>query len=142
MSTNSIIGLPTETGGFRGRYVHWDGYPEGVGEAVAAIVSRDGYTLAVKTLLSAHGWSQVTGDTEPADTRSGTVVPGYGVAYTPEGNRDEWFRNEGTETPNEWVSEGVAEWAYVITETTIEVWRYGVEGPWVRRPDLDMTVSQ
>ena len=53
MGTRSIVGA--EIGDkTEGRYVHWDGYPEGVGRAVARIVLRDGYERAVKTLMLDH----------------------------------------------------------------------------------------
>ena len=41
MGTRSVIGYPTETG-FEGYYVHWDGYPSGVGAEVFTLFNKLG----------------------------------------------------------------------------------------------------
>ena len=90
MGTRSVVAVPTAGGGWKGRYVHWDGYPAGVGDAVRAIVERDGVETAVDTLVvTNYGWSSVAAETrEDEDLSAGMsdgrfkVVPGYGVAYT------------------------------------------------------------
>lgn len=58
MGTRSTIRLP---GAEKGRYVHWDGYPSGVGRAIWTIVHRDGLATARKTLVEDHpgGWSSL-----------------------------------------------------------------------------------
>jgi len=40
---NRAVIAATYPDGVKGRYVHWDGYPSGVGLAVLAIVQRDGW---------------------------------------------------------------------------------------------------
>lgn len=148
MGTRSVIAVPLEghrhpdAPRFRGRYVHWDGYPEGVGVAVAEVIARDGLTTAVETLIKEHyGWSSVNaGDsTENRDPARFVNVPGYGLAYMndteqPNESRDsddgdnwdieyayviradatvEAYRNEGHANPN-----AVGEWSYLGTVTT------------------------
>lgn len=132
MSTNSVVAEATPNG-FKGRYIHWDGYPEGVGQAIATIVRRDGFAEAVKTLVHAHhGWSSVNGEqTQIADrdAKRFTPVPGYGMAYTDDEQPDEWITSSGH----------ALEYAYVITPTTIQVWRGGSADEWVRYPEDDIT---
>ena len=84
MGTRSVVGLKTGRGWF-GRYVHWDGYPEGVGAAVWHIVKRDGIGTAVQTLLmDNYSWSNLSMATEedPDDPRGLKFVSGYGYAHT------------------------------------------------------------
>ena len=69
----------------KGVYVHWDGYPEGVGKALVEIVARDGREKAVETLLGTPGgWSNIdatwVSDPDRDPTRFGKVE-GYGVRY-------------------------------------------------------------
>lgn len=134
MSTNSVVALPTRDGqGFRGRYVHWDGYPEGVGQAVTDIVKRDGYGQAVQTLIVDHAeWSQVTGDRPTASNIFNDVeVSGYGLAY--KNSQDRWYTDQDNDGP--------AEWAYVIMETAVLVWHKPVMDPvWRRLPDRDFPI--
>ena len=59
MGTRSMI-LKPEGDAWVGRYVHWDGYPEGVGAALHEIVNRDGLTMARKVLIDDHVyWSSI-----------------------------------------------------------------------------------
>jgi hypothetical protein len=65
MSTRSVIARATPTG-FKGRYHHWDGYPEGLGATLFQIHREvfSGDTGAMlKTLLDKHpaGWSTING---------------------------------------------------------------------------------
>ena len=72
MSTRSCIARPIETGGFQGRYVHWDGYPSGVGRDVYDLFNRPvkkggfgrNFTRLTKALLDNHpaGFSHIHGD--------------------------------------------------------------------------------
>jgi hypothetical protein len=93
MSTNSLIVPPGST---TGRYVHWDGYPEHMLEALTAIVQRDGLDKAVQVLTEDHfGWSIIDhdgrqGDPYPNDDRF-EAVPGYGIAYTQAGQVEPWL---------------------------------------------------
>lgn len=115
MGTRSVIATPGPDGGWKGRYVHWDGYPAGVGDALRAIIARDGVEKALKVLTEDHyGWSSVDGrggELSPG-MRDGrfVVVEGYGVAYTTE---------QGQSSPDEWVTDDTfadswCEYVYVV----------------------------
>jgi hypothetical protein len=116
MGTRSAIAIRTEDGGFKGRYVHWDGYPDGVGRAVRQIIERDGREKALEVLLEDHyGWSTVDGE-EEQDLGIGredgrfVAVPGYGVAYTTEQNQS---------SPDEWVTylgDWGTEYIYIVED--------------------------
>lgn len=91
MSTRSVIAVPTDND-WKGRYVHWDGYPSHMGAQLTAIIQRDGYEKAVKVLTEDHkSWSGIS--TEGSyDEFGGIAVPGYGAAHNdiPEGD-DPWI---------------------------------------------------
>lgn len=128
MGTRSVIAIPDATHEWRGRYIHWDGYSAGVGEALRRIVLRDGYTAAIHTLTEEHyGWSSVNAKDEPElgfgmqDDRF-AAVPGYGVAYTTE---------QGQSSPDDWIfadgDDCGTEYAYLLGEGGIAVYerRFG-----------------
>ncbi len=129
MSTNSIVGIKTDEHPFRGRYVHWDGYPDGVGMALAEIVRRDGFSKAVTMLTLEHtAWSQIRPDKPEMTSDNDIVVPGYGIAYD---DPDRWYDEQDNTG---------AEWAYAITPDVIEVWEKPFRtNTWTRRPKLDIS---
>ena len=123
MGTRSVIAVRNETGGWKGRYCHWEGYPEGVGDAVRDIVKRDGVEKAIKTLTEDHyGWSSVDGDERQELDRwyndgRFVAVPGYGIAYT---------TKDGQSDPDEWISSEdadslVCEYVHLIDPESGEV---------------------
>lgn len=115
MGTRSVVAIPTADG-WRGRYIHWDGYPEGVGESLRLIVQRDGLDLAVKTLTENHfGWSSVNDDAQDAHDEPirFEFVPGYGTAYSAKEQEDTWVTSDG----DNWGTE----YAYVLTPDGIVV---------------------
>ena len=123
MGTRSVIAVKGENGSWKGRYCHWDGYPEGVGAAVQAIVERDGVEKAIKTLTEDHyGWSSVDVSEAPVlgpgyDDGRFVAVPGYGIAYTTE---------RGQSRPNDWITDQTAgdswcEYVHIIDPETGEV---------------------
>lgn len=125
MGTRSIVAIKTgDNGSWKGRYVHWDGYPDGVGAAVVAVIERDGVEKAVKVLTEEHyGWSSLnaTGG-ESTDSTRFTTVDGYGVAYV-----------NDTEQPDEWITdadfgESWCEYVYVIDPQTGVVRAYEING--------------
>jgi hypothetical protein len=140
MSTHAIIGTPTPGGGFRGRYVHYDGAPHGVGTTLAAIIARDGLEHALRVLTEDHtSWAMLDEDLPehpddiPFTVRHNRQVAGYGMAHHPdEPTAAEWYSDTGT-------TEAGAEWAYAATPDGIQVWRRPIGGSWGRRPDLDIT---
>ena len=121
MGTRSVVARPTDDG-FKGRYIHWDGYPTGVGASLLAIVQRDGVDKALETLTDLnYGWSNLDeehpavfsehgGKTDPGhgDGRF-RAVENYGTSYTTvsgQSHPDEWI----TDTSDDWGTE----WAYVL----------------------------
>jgi len=108
MSTRSVIAQTTALG-FRGRYVHYDGYPTAVGEAVRLIVARDGVEVATRILTKDHyGWASV--DAAGAGARNAVV--GYGEYFDDQAEGD-WITNDG----DSWGTE----YAYAIMQEGIEV---------------------
>ena len=118
MGTRSIVAVPTGETSWKGRYVHWDGYPSGVGASLVEIIKRDGIEATVKTLTEDHwGWSIVDHE-QPADLQNFLAddprfksVPGVGVPYRKD--------VDGGDQPDEWttdVSVGTSwcEWVYVL----------------------------
>lgn len=129
MGTRSVVAVPDAEHGWKGRYVHWDGYPSGVGEAVRRAVMRDGYETAVRTLTVDHTrWSTLDGrsaeDYEPPSYYPDEIrhfVPGYGVAPDDQAS-DDWVYADG----DDWGTE----WAYLLGEGGIAVYerRFGQPG--------------
>lgn len=98
MSTRSVVAYRTESG-WRGRYIHFDGYPEYMNPALSAIVARDGFDKAKAILCDEHrSWSQVDPNTALQGAESlgdrGVAVYGYGITYTDE--LDDFYYTEAT----------------------------------------------
>jgi hypothetical protein len=77
MSTRSIVSKP-DGDGWLGRYVHYDGYPSGVGQSLIEIVMRDGIETARRTIVDEHVyWSSINASEGMAnpDLTTGQVVP-------------------------------------------------------------------
>lgn len=103
MGTRSIIAVPYGEDSWRGRYVHWDGYPAHMGKELSAIILRDGYDKAVQVLTEDHkSWSSIHSNRAP-DGQGGTFVPGYGVAHNDIPDRDYPWLYPGDEDWTEWV---------------------------------------
>jgi len=123
MGTRSVIALKTKQGWF-GRYVHWDGYPQGVGAGVWHIVQRDGVGQAVKTLITDNkSWSSITASHEKDDSEfreSLTWVSGYGFAHSDQ--EEDWYI---TDADNE---KGGAEYAYVLSMEGMEIFVVDYDG--------------
>lgn len=123
MGTRSVVAIQNGDG-FKGRYIHWDGYPSGVGESLLAIVQRDGVEKARQVLTVDHyGWSGLDSSTT-ADSQLGlgmddgrfTIVPGYGTAYTTHAGQsdpDDWIESDGADSGTEW--------AYVLRDNELTV---------------------
>lgn len=116
MGTRSAVGVRNENGQYKGRYIHWDGYPSWVGLKLRELIDRDGVQQVVKTIvLDNYGWSNLNPREEgPLSTGYSDgrfkVVPYYGIAYTTEQNQS---------TPDDWIEEPGdlgTEWLYLIEE--------------------------
>jgi len=138
MGTRSIVALPEGAHGFKGRYIHWDGYPEGVGASLVEILKRDGGNAVDVLIHENYGWSNLDpdkDDTLPDMYQDGRfkAVPGYGVAYTTVENQsspDDWHTRENAE-------ESWCEWAYVIHPDYIQVYA-NKGGKWVSQGRLSL----
>ena len=115
MGTRSIVAVP-DGESWQGRYVHWDGYPTGVGEVLRLIVRRDGLDVAAHTLTVAHvSWSSIDGRGD-GDPMGFERVPGYGIAHN-DVEHVAWVRPQHIS----W-----EEWAYVLQTEGIDVYRVGL----------------
>ena len=125
MSTHSIVGIPYGDG-FRGRYVHCDGYPSYQARVLEELVQRDGRDQVVKALTyENYGWSHLDPtygpDIDHEMYRDGRfrAVAGYGLAYTDTvldfGGRKYQQTNEAEWWPNDNGDYCYAEWAYILT---------------------------
>lgn len=124
MGTRSVIAIP-DGDAWRGRYVHWDGYPTHMAKALTDIVRRDGLSKAILTLTeSFYGWSSISAtqtdeSNEPdLDTDRFASVAGFGTAYTDE--PDNWH------TPD---PEAATEWAYVLCPAGLLIVKQGYKEP-------------
>lgn len=122
MGTRSIVGLKTGKGWF-GRYVHWDGYPSGVGAAVWHIARRDGLAKATSTLLTENfSWSTLTAQKEPNTEEFGydpeCFVKGYGYKHA-DANFDDIITDDG----DKWGTE----WAYIISREGLRIYKVNWE---------------
>jgi hypothetical protein len=83
MATRAIIAVERAQG-WRGRYAHWDNYPERMVGVLGALVERDGITKVVTTLINDNAsWSVIDyeqGDTDPFGD-SQNIRKGYGVTH-------------------------------------------------------------
>lgn len=114
MSTNSTVGRKSDD---KGRYVHWDGYPSGVGVALVTLLKRDGYEKVMSTIVDEHyGWSSIDCEgaelEEPYNDGRFVAVPGYGMAYTTE---------QGQSSPDEYLRAGEEEYGYLVDERFVTV---------------------
>ena len=80
MGTRSFIVIKHENGAITRQYVHWDGYPEGVGRILNAFYQTEAARRELAELgdLSSIGPSA---GTPPAHHHFDTPVGGYCVAY-------------------------------------------------------------
>jgi len=117
MSTRSIIAIP-EGDGWKGRYVHYDGYPTGVGQTVWHIVKTAGLAEAARILTSKPiGWSGISDnpDGTPPINPGYDHEPGYGYAYIPEDDTEDWWIHS-TDTDKSW-----CEWYYILADNGLWV---------------------
>ena len=122
MGTRSVIALKTSIGWF-GRYVHWDGYPQGVGAGVWHIMQRDGLGEAVKTLINENkSWSSITASHEKDESEFREAlkwVSGYGFAHND--STEDWYITDDGD-------KGGTEYAYVLSREGMEVLKIDWDG--------------
>ena len=113
MGTRSVVGYATPTG-FKGVYVHWDGYPEHMVPMLYELLRRDGYEHVCKVLVDEHpnGWSLINAfqeDEEPDKWAPHIHVLKYWGRFYQEDIVDRFF-----ETLSE-ARESMCEYAYIIS---------------------------
>lgn len=136
MSTRSVVAIETEEGHWKGRYVHFDGYPEHMVPEYMRLLKEKGYERCVDVLINWNaGWSYINShpklDEYMQDGRYKTVSD-YGVAYTTkvfptfagetnyqQASFDQWQTDTDTES---W-----CEWAYVLKPYGLDVWQNAYE---------------
>lgn len=86
MSTHAAVGRRTGETSWEGAYVHFDGYPEGVGAELTQIIARDGAAKTLETVLAQPDWRCVEADYKAETGLFGndqvSVIAGYGEYYT------------------------------------------------------------
>ena len=138
MATRGIIAVTRAGDGcWRGRYAHWDNYPERIVPVLDRLIRRDGATQVVETLINNNqSWSVVDDKQELDDPMLGndtaSVVVGYGRIHLDLEPNDptSWFTEDDIELA--W-----ADWVYVIHHSGIEVMKFvkNDEGNDVAVPD-------
>lgn len=117
MSTRSVVGtIDLSTGAWKGRYVHFDGYPTARGPVLAQILANvDGGLNVLNHTIAAQGagWSSLTGklqnDRPTGDNAA--FVNGFGTAYRDAPGADDWI----TGTVGEEFDDVFIEWGYFFT---------------------------
>lgn len=136
MATRSMIARP-EGDGWRGRYVHFDGYPEGVGRELWAIAHgqfKGREAELVTLLLDAHpaGWSSISSDYDwslaPGFRIGGDSTGGAPVCYC-HGERAEGALEVGFGLFADRFGERAGcQWAYIVADdftVTVMRWAHG-----------------
>ena len=139
MATRSVVAIPAGDG-WMGRYVHWDGYPEGRLPILLELVARDGLDQVVQTVVQGnYGWSHLDPeagmqmDDMYQDGRF-IPVPGYGMAYTLDQAGGAEMMTD-TDTDPVWI-----EYVYVLGARSITVLEATGEEPGIGAFTLAMTV--
>ena len=122
MATRGIVAHATANG-WRGRYVHWDNYPQRIVEVLGELVARDGRSaVAHKLCYEYASWSSLdpraSKNNENSLYEQHETVEGYGYAHTDTELTDPsaWFTQDDTDLA--W-----CDYLYVIHETLLEVRR-------------------
>lgn len=121
MGTRSVVAVRYGDS-WRGRYVHWDGYPTGVGQALLEI-RRNLYPNdldgMVRALTETHrGWSSINAEERVElpdyyESDRFEAVHGIGIGYTDSEASEDWIEAEG----DNWGTE----WCYILTPNGIHV---------------------
>lgn len=119
MATRGIIAVERAQG-WRGRYAHWDNYPQRMVGVLGALVERDGLTKVVTTLINDNpSWSVIDNEQGSTDEfrDEANIRVGYGIVHDDiDKDTDEaWFTEEGTDYA--W-----AEFLYVIRKNGVSVY--------------------
>jgi len=124
MATRCIIAEPYGDG-WRGRYSHWDGYPDAKVPELLTLVKRDGVETVRKVLLhDNYSWSSIDPDCvlDPyikGERYTGwNIVAGYGEAHNDLDSAPDFFTSHDTDF-------GWAEFLYVLGDASVFVFHAG-----------------
>jgi len=118
MSTRSCVAIP-QGDGWKGRYVHWDGYPEHMVPTLLDLISRKGVDRVRDVLINWNpGWSFIGQDenmTNNLGPDRAHFVSDYGLAYTRrEQPMDSWITDQDSDAL--WI-----EYVYIIGPKSLTV---------------------
>lgn len=123
MATRGIVAIATNEG-WKGRYVHWDNYPERIVGVLAELVQRDGIEKVRQTLIADNpSWSIIEPLAKPSKAGEPSLyeqhkcVTGYGYVHTDIDDPDGYYYTQD-DTELAW-----ADWLYVIHDDGLEVRR-------------------
>lgn len=123
MATRGIIAVQ-RADGWRGRYAHWDNYPERIVPIIGRLAKRDGLAKVVTTLVNDNqSWSIIDDSPNREFYDEKNIIDGYGAVHDDLEPNDpsSWFTEEDTELA--W-----AEWVYVIRDIGLEVMKVVNDG--------------
>lgn len=115
MATRGIIGVDCGQGTWRGRYVHWDNYPERIVPLLAELVERDGISKVVETIVNKHeSWSTLDPSVDESSPffTANNYEKGYGF-FHPDGSMGIYTNETGYYS---W-----AEYVYVMDDAGVTV---------------------
>lgn len=118
MSTRSVVAIP-QGDGWKGRYVHSDGYPEHMIPTLMDLINRKGVDRVIDVLINWNpGWSFIgTYDnmTNYLGPDRAHFVSDYGLAYTrQEQSMDDWYTDQDNNAL--WI-----EYVYILGPKSITV---------------------
>ena len=134
MSTRSCVAIP-QGDGWKGRYVHSDGYPSHMLPTLMDLVQRKGLDRTIDVLINWNGgWSFVgtyEGITNYLGEDRAHFVSDYGLAYTKkECSLDQWITSEDNDAL-------FIEYVYILGPKSITVLEHYATGEKVNRVSHD-----
>ena len=134
MSTRSCVAIP-QGDGWKGRYVHSDGYPDHMLPTLMDLVNRKGLDRVIDVLINWNGgWSFVgtyEGITNYLGEDRAHFVSDYGLAYTKkEQPLTEWITSEDNDAL-------FIEYVYILGPKSITVLEHYATGEKVARTAAD-----
>lgn len=118
MSTRSVVAIP-QGDGWKGRYVHSDGYPEHMVPTLMDLINRKGVDRVIDVLINWNpGWSFIgtyDGMTNYLGESRAHFVSDYGIAYSrAEQSMDSWYTDQDSNAM--WI-----EYVYILGPKSITV---------------------
>lgn len=115
MATRGIVAIDCGQGSWRGRYVHWDNYPDRIVPILGELVKRDGIATVAETIINKrHSWSLIEAyiKTDSPTFIPANFEPGYG-----------YFHEDGGDLYTERSTDfSWAQWVYVMSDDGVTVY--------------------